>query len=857
MSLNILFGIYALIACSLAAGNTSFVIDYDNNQFLLDGQPFRYISGTLDYYRIPRDLWVDRLSRVSALGLNAIQFYVPWNWHEEKEGRFNFAGDRAVTDFIELAEQKQLYTLLRIGPYICAEWENGGLPWWLLKRENISQRTSDPKFTSAVEKWFEVLLPKIKPYLRENGGPVLMVQVENEYGSFPYPDPVYTVWLRDLIRKHLGPNVVLYTTDGGSDGYLQNGAIPEVFATVDFGPRKDVSVPFSAQRNYTNQKGPLVNSEFYTGWLNLWGDTDSGSPTSAEIVESAKAMWDAGASFNFYMIHGGTNFGFWNGAEVNAPVVTSYDYSAPINEAGDITPKYVAIGNWIASLINWPKKPSLLPANSTKIAYGNLGFKRISTIPNSQLGDCKQGALSFEEMDFPYGFLYYSSALPPNSKELFLPRGSYKDFAYVFVDGVYQGMMSQYNNDTSLQLQAEGKTLVLIIENQGRLTYETINDYKGLLGKVFVADPAWNLAQLVNWTTCEVNLDTLTTIDTAGLEMTLYVPARYLNIGLNRFHILELTDVGPQDATNSSRSVPSLDYPIWIWADEIQSTSTVSITTTSAANKILQFFQFMLPNTMDMTEEAPKSVLITGANRGIGLGLVKKFLELDEVVHVFATTRNAATATDLKNIDDPRLHIVEMDIQDDEMIRKAANLIGKVVGKSGLNLIVNNAGLWNHYFFDKYQPELIPDMLDVNSIGPLVLTQIFLPLLRRAVNPKKPLGVANAAVINITSLGGSHSFNTYGSFFYGDNGFHLDGLLPYSMSKSAANMMTRCLAGDLIREGILVCCFCPGLVKTDMGTEKAYITVEESAGALVPNFLKLQVQHSGGYFSHQGIPLGF
>ncbi|VDK63353.1 unnamed protein product, partial [Cylicostephanus goldi] len=236
--------------------------------------------------------------------------------------RFDFSGWRNFSEFSLIAQDLGLYTILRIGPYTCGEWENGGFPYWLLNKEGNKPRTSEKGFMKAVEKFYMALLPVIKPLLRKNGGPVLMLQIENEYGSTSFCDRTYTTWLRDYVRGYLGNDTVIYTTDGGSEDYLKCGAVPDTYPTVDFGPtsEENIKAAFDAQRKYMpNGRGPIANSEFYPGWFVLWGQKSANVPTVDDIMKSAKYMYSLGASFNFYMIHGGTNFAFWNGASTNAP----------------------------------------------------------------------------------------------------------------------------------------------------------------------------------------------------------------------------------------------------------------------------------------------------------------------------------------------------------------------------------------------------------------------------------------------------------------------------------------------------------------------------------------------------------
>ncbi|XP_037530240.1 beta-galactosidase [Nematolebias whitei] len=228
--------IWLLLLSGSALGAPSFSLDYENDCFLKDGQPFRYISGSIHYSRIPRAYWRDRLLKMYMAGLNAIQTYIPWNYHEESPGQYNFTGDRDVEYFLKLAQDTGLLVILRPGPYICAEWDMGGLPSWLLSKKDMVLRSSDPDYITAVDKWMGKLLPMIKPYLYQNGGPIITVQVENEYGSYFACDFNYMRHLSDVFRSHLGEEVVLFTTDGAGLNYLKCGSLQGLYATVDFGP---------------------------------------------------------------------------------------------------------------------------------------------------------------------------------------------------------------------------------------------------------------------------------------------------------------------------------------------------------------------------------------------------------------------------------------------------------------------------------------------------------------------------------------------------------------------------------------------------------------------------------------------
>ncbi|XP_062313397.1 beta-galactosidase-1-like protein isoform X2 [Osmerus eperlanus] len=387
---------------NLATGAPSFSIDYNRNCFLKDGRPFQYVSGSIHYSRIPRYYWKDRLLKMYMAGLNAIQIYVPWNFHESVEGVYNFAGDRDLEHFLDVANQTGLLVILRPGPYICAEWEMGGLPAWLLRKPNIILRSADKDYLQAVSMWLSVLLPKMKPWLYSNGGNVISVQVENEYGSYYACDYNYMRHLLTLFRLFLGENTVFFTTDGNTDREMMCGTLEGLYATIDFGTDTNILTAFKRQRRF-EPRGPLVNSEFYTGWLDHWGDQHAQVDTQ-KVSKMLREMLSMGASVNMYMFEGGTNFGYWNGADHDnrfRSVVTSYDYNGPLTEAGDPTEKLLAIRDVIRKFRDIPVGP--MPPASTKFAYGFVTLTKVGNISSllsilSPQGPIKsQHPLTFEE----------------------------------------------------------------------------------------------------------------------------------------------------------------------------------------------------------------------------------------------------------------------------------------------------------------------------------------------------------------------------------------------------------------------------------------------------------------------------
>ncbi|XP_041663167.1 beta-galactosidase-1-like protein [Cheilinus undulatus] len=509
-------GVLLFAAClafggNLVSGDRSFSIDYKNNCFLKDGKPFQYISGSIHYSRIPSYYWKDRLMKMYMAGLNAIQVYVPWNYHETTQGVQNFTGDRDLEHFLDLANQTGLLVILRPGPYICAEWEMGGLPAWLLQKQNIILRSDDTDYLQAVSNWLAILLPKMKPWLYINGGNIITVQVENEYGSYYACDYNYMRHLQTLFRFFLGADTVLFTTDGNTDREMMCGTLEGMYATVDFGIETNISEAFERQRRF-EPKGPLVNSEFYTGWLDHWGDQHA-LVNAQKVSRLLGQMLTMGASVNMYMFEGGSNFGYWNGADHDTryrAVVTSYDYDAPLSEAGDPTEKLLAIRDVIKLFREIPSGP--MPPATPKFAYGYVSLKKVGSISSllsilSPLSPVKsQHPLSFEEIKQFYGYVLYRTKLPrdlPQPTPLISPLNGVHDRAYVSVNGVYQGLLER---DTALVMNVSGQqgdTLDILVENMGRVNFGSqINDYKGILSDLFLGKDI-----LMDWLIYPLDID--------------------------------------------------------------------------------------------------------------------------------------------------------------------------------------------------------------------------------------------------------------------------------------------------------------------------------------------------------------
>ncbi|XP_038576307.1 beta-galactosidase-1-like protein isoform X2 [Micropterus salmoides] len=572
MAAGVLLFVAVNLAClavigNLVSGERSFSIDYKNNCFRKNGKPFQYISGSIHYSRIPRYYWKDRLVKMYMTGLNAIQVYVPWNFHETVEGVHNFTGDRDLEHFLDLANQTGLLVILRPGPYICAEWEMGGLPAWLLQKPNMLLRSADTDYVQAVSNWFAVLLPKIKPWLYIHGGNIITVQVENEYGSYYACDYNYMRHLRTLLRFFLGENIVLFTTDGNTDKEMACGTLEGLYATIDFGTDTNITEAFKRQRRF-EPRGPLVNSEFYTGWLDHWQDQHA-------VVDAQKVsrvlgeMLTMGANVNMYMFEGGTNFGYWNGADHDTrfrSVVTSYDYDAPLSEAGDPTEKLFAIRDVIKQFRNIPSGP--MPPATPKFAYGFVTLKKVGNISGllntlSPVGPVKsQYPLTFEEMKQFYGYMLYRTTLPRDLSgptPLISPLNGVHDRAYVSVNG---GLLS--NLILGKDVLTDWKIYPLDIDGAIAGGWPHSNSKKSspspqkepLVGPVFymgTLEPnglAWDtFLKLNEWTKGQVWINGMNLgryWPAKGPQQTLYIPGPLLSTTLpNNITVLELEGAPP------------------------------------------------------------------------------------------------------------------------------------------------------------------------------------------------------------------------------------------------------------------------------------------------------------------------
>ncbi|MFK4225530.1 beta-galactosidase family protein [Streptomyces sp. NPDC019890] len=459
-----------------------------DRDFLMDGRPVRLLSGALHYFRVHEAQWDHRLAMLRAMGLNCVETYVPWNLHEPGPGRY--ADDDALGRFLDAAHAAGLWAIVRPGPYICAEWENGGLPHWLTGRLGRRVRTEDAEYLGHVERWFTRLLPQVVERQITRGGPVIMVQVENEYGSYGC-DQGYLRHLVDLLRG-CGVSVPLFTSDGPDDHMLTGGSVPAVLATVNFG--SGARDAFATLRRH-RPTGPLMCMEFWCGWFDHWG-RDRAVRDPADAADALREILEAGASVNVYMAYGGTSFAGWAGANRAGelhdgelePTATSYDYDAPIDEYGRPTEKFWLFRDVLAPYRDGP--PAGLPA-----APAALGAPVRAELTDwaplddvlEALGDEEsEGPVppTFEELGVDRGLVRYHVRVPGPRRPYPLSVLGLRDLAVVYVDGVRAGVLSGEN--AALEDPVAGPAEVeLWVESLGRVNYgPRTGEHKGITGGV-------------------------------------------------------------------------------------------------------------------------------------------------------------------------------------------------------------------------------------------------------------------------------------------------------------------------------------------------------------------------------------
>ena len=485
-----------------AATETTNSFEIGKGAFMLNGEPFVIKAAELHYPRIPKPYWDQRIKMCKALGMNAVCLYVFWNAHEPQPDTFDFTGQNDLAEFVRLCKENDMYVILRPGPYVCAEWEMGGLPWWLLKKKDIKLRESDPYFLERVDKFQKAVADQVADQTIANGGPILMVQVENEYGSYGI-DKKYVSQIRDMLRKNFG-DVILFQCDWASN-FLNNG-LDDLVWTMNFGTGANIDQQF-AKLKEVRPDSPLMCSEFWSGWFDKWGANHETRP-AADMIAGIDEMLSKGISFSLYMTHGGTNWGHWAGANSPgfAPDVTSYDYDAPISESGQTTPKYWELRKTLAKYMDG-KKQSKVPSLIKPIAIKEFEFTEVAPLfSNLPEGKNDEKIRSMEEYNQGFGSIIYRTTLPELKNGGLLTVTDPHDFAQVFVDGKYIGKLDRRNGEKELLLPSCKKDaqLDILVEAMGRINFgRAIKDFKGITDKVTITEDHNGykfVCDLNNWT---------------------------------------------------------------------------------------------------------------------------------------------------------------------------------------------------------------------------------------------------------------------------------------------------------------------------------------------------------------------
>ena len=482
----ILFVALCLVGTSVIAANKKAeTFEVGNKTFLLNGKPFVVKAAEVHYPRIPQPYWEHRIKMCKSLGMNAVCIYIFWNIHEQKEGQFDFTGNNDVAQFCRLAQKNGMYVIVRPGPYVCAEWEMGGLPWWLLKKKDIKLREQDPYFMERVKLFEQKVGEQLEPLTLKNGGPIIMIQVENEYGSYGENKP-YVSEIRDCLRGIYGQDMPLFQCDWASN-FEKNG-LDDLTWTMNFGTGANIDSQFR-RLGELRPNAPKMCSEFWSGWFDKWGARHE-TRGAEDMVNGLDEMLSKGISFSLYMTHGGTSFGHWAGANSPgfAPDVTSYDYDAPINEYGQATPKFWKLREMMQKYSD-KKLPAAPKAPMPIIEVPKFELTEFSSILNGFGYIRKEGGLmTFEEMDMGWGSMLYTTQLPEIPVQSVL-KAEFHDYAQVFVNGKFVGAADRVKNEKSITLPPvqKGDELQILVEGMGRINFgRAIKDFKGIVGDIVI-----------------------------------------------------------------------------------------------------------------------------------------------------------------------------------------------------------------------------------------------------------------------------------------------------------------------------------------------------------------------------------
>ena len=433
-------------------------------EFLLDQKPVKILSGAIHYFRIVPEYWEDCFYNLKAMGFNTVETYIPWNLHEPEEGVFDFSRGKDIVRFVRLAQEMGLMVILRPTPFICAEWEFGGLPAWLLRYKDMKVRTNTPLFLEKVDAYYRELFSRIKDLQVTQGGPVIMLQVENEYGSFGN-DKDYLRAIRDIMVRY-GAEVPLFTSDGSWDAALEAGNLVEdgVLATANFGSRSNENL--DALERFYERKGlkwPLMSMEFWDGWFNRWREPVI-TRDAKDLAACVKELLPR-ASINLYMFIGGTNFGFYNGCSARGntdlPQITSYNYDAVLTEWGQPTAKFYEIREVIREL--FPDIPTGEPRDHERKAFpaARLTDKVSLSATVDRLAQRQDSAYpkTMEEAGPGYGYMLYRTHVTGFDDVMKVKAIQTSDRVHFYLNGVFQGV--QYQEEIGTEIEMEFDRMLL------------------------------------------------------------------------------------------------------------------------------------------------------------------------------------------------------------------------------------------------------------------------------------------------------------------------------------------------------------------------------------------------------------
>ena len=467
--------------------------------FLLDGKPFLIKAAEMHYTRIPAEYWEHRIQMCKALGMNTICIYAFWNIHEQKEGEFDFKGQNDIAAFCRLAQKHGMYIMLRPGPYVCSEWEMGGLPWWLLKKKDIKLRTNDVYFLERTKLFMNEIGKELADLQVSRGGNIIMVQVENEYGAYA-TDKEYIANIRDIVKGAGFTDVPLFQCDWSST--FQRNGLDDLVWTINFGTGANIDAQFKKLQE-ARPNAPLMCSEFWSGWFDHWGRKHE-TRDAETMVSGIKDMLDRHISFSLYMTHGGTTFGHWGGA--NSPaysaMCSSYDYDAPISEAGWATPKYYKLREMMMQYADSAQVIPDVPAAYPVIEIPEFELKEVAplfdNLPEPKLSE---DIKPMEQLDQGWGTILYRTSLPEVKEGTTLLIDEVHDWAQVYADGKLLGRLDRRRGQNSLVLPSlqKGTRLDILVEAMGRVNFDVaIHDRKGITNKVELLTET-DKKELKNW----------------------------------------------------------------------------------------------------------------------------------------------------------------------------------------------------------------------------------------------------------------------------------------------------------------------------------------------------------------------